>query len=65
MCSSIEFLSELELSAQVTAHEFEVIFRKFELKIGGRNDINYIAFCHLCDEYALKKWTGLKNHYIY
>ena len=55
VCSLHRVLSELELSAQVTAHEFKVIFRKFELKVGDQNDINYIAFCHLCDEYALKK----------
>ena len=45
-------LSELELAGLVNAQEFNTLFTKFEIKIGGRHDINYITFCEACYHYA-------------
>jgi len=28
----------------VNAIEFGILYRKFDVKVGGRNDVNYIAF---------------------
>jgi len=40
-------LSELEMGELVNALEFGILYRKFDVKVGGRNDVNYIAFCEL------------------
>jgi len=40
----------------VNALEFGILYRKFDVKVGGRNDVNYIAFCEMID-YAQTKWT--------
>ena len=50
-------LSELELGGLVNALEFVLLYRKFDVKIGGRNDVNYYAFCEMIDDYAQTKWT--------
>jgi len=47
-------LSELEMGGLVTALEFGILYRKFD---GGRNDVNYIAFCEMIDDYAQTKWS--------
>ena len=38
----------------VNALEFGILYRKFD---GGRNDVNYIAFCEMIDDYAQTKWS--------
>ncbi|XP_022079913.1 uncharacterized protein LOC110973400 [Acanthaster planci] len=38
-------LSELELGSLVNETEFQVLYKKFDVKVGGKDDINYIAFC--------------------
>ncbi len=43
-------LSELELAGLVSAQEFSILFTKFEIKVGGRLDINYITFCETCKD---------------
>ena len=48
-------LSELELAGLVSAQEFCLLFRRFEMQVGGRTDINYIAFCEMCYDYAQDK----------
>jgi Ca2+-binding EF-hand superfamily protein len=40
-------LSELELGSLVNETEFQVLYKKFDVKIGGKDDINYIAFCDI------------------
>ena len=49
-------LSELEMGGLVNALEFGILYRKFDVKVGGRNDVNYIAFCEMID-YAQTKWS--------
>jgi len=29
----------------------------FDVKVGGRNDVNYITFCEMIDDYAQTKWS--------
>ena len=41
----------------VNALEFGILYRKFDVKVGGRNDVNYIAFCEMIDDYAQTKWS--------
>lgn len=38
-------LSELEMGGLLSEQEFRVIFKKFNMTRGGKNDVNYIAFC--------------------
>jgi len=45
-------LSELELGSLVSAREFQVLYDKFNLIIGGKNDFNYVQFCDILNEYA-------------
>lgn len=45
-------LSELELGSLVSAREFHVLYEKFNLVIGGKNDFNYVQFCDILNEYA-------------
>ncbi len=45
-------LSELELNSLITGSEYNIIFHKFEQNVGGRLDVNYIAFCDTCYSYA-------------
>ena len=37
--------------------EFGILNRKFNVKVGGWSDVNYIAFCEMCDMYAQTKWS--------
>ena len=50
-------LSELELGGLVNSLEFVLLYRKFDVKVGGRNDVNYYAFCEMIDDYAQTKWS--------
>ena len=50
-------LSELELAGLLDAREFVLLFQRFDEKVGGRTDINYIAFAEMCYDYAQEKWT--------
>jgi Ca2+-binding EF-hand superfamily protein len=38
-------LSELEMGGLLSEQEFRVIFKKFNMTRGGKNDVNYVAFC--------------------
>lgn len=38
-------LTELELGSMVSQEEFQLLWQKFDIKIGGKDDVNYIAFC--------------------
>lgn len=38
-------LSELELGSLVNETEFQVLYQKFDVKVGGKDDMDYIAFC--------------------
>ncbi|XP_062506736.1 uncharacterized protein LOC134183259 [Corticium candelabrum] len=49
-------LSELELSSLVSTHEFKVIYKRFNVQVGGKDDVNYIAFCDMIDAYAQFVW---------
>ena len=48
---------KLNISTQVNAIEFVLLYRKFDVKVGRRNDVNYYAFCEMIDDYAQIKWT--------
>ncbi|CAI8054084.1 hypothetical protein GBAR_LOCUS29561 [Geodia barretti] len=50
-------LSELEMGGLVNAMEFQILYRKFDVRVGGRNDVNYISFCQMIDDYAQTRWT--------
>ena len=50
-------LSELELGGLMSAMEFGIIYRKFGVQVGGRNDVNYNSFCGMIEEYAQTRWT--------
>lgn len=54
-------LSELDLGSLVSAREFLVIKKKFDVVLGYKHDFNYIGFCDLINEYANfehgKPWT--------
>lgn len=45
-------LSELDLGSLVSAREFLVIKKKFDVVLGYKHDFNYIGFCDLINEYA-------------
>lgn len=51
-------LSELELGSMVNEQEFELLWSKFDVKIGGKDDVNYIAFCEMI--YAIAKFEWRK-----
>lgn len=51
-------LSELELASLVNEQEFKLLWQKFDVKIGGKDDVNYIAFCEMI--YALAKFEWRK-----
>ena len=46
-------LSELELNSLVSEQEFELLWTKFDVKIGGKDDVDYLAFCEMI--YTLAK----------
>ena len=41
----------------VNAMEFQMLYRKFDVRVGGRNDVNYITFCQMIDDYAQTRWS--------
>jgi len=42
----------------VNALEFGILYHKFDVKVAwSRNDVNYIAFCEMIDDYAQTKWS--------
>nr|XP_002123656.3 uncharacterized protein LOC100183292 [Ciona intestinalis] len=45
-------LSELEMGSLLSEQEFRVIFTKFNVRIGGKNDVNYLPFCDRIYEIA-------------
>ena len=49
-------LSGLELAGVFSDFDFDIVYRKFAVKMGGRNDVNYIAFCGMVERYAEDKW---------
>ena len=42
----------------VNAMEFQILYRKFDVRVGGRNDVNYISFCQMIDDYAQTCWSA-------
>ena len=50
-------LSGLELAGVFSDRDFDIVYRKFGVKMGGRNDVNYIAFCGMVEQFAESKWT--------
>ena len=51
-------LNELELAGLVSDFEFGILFHKFQVTVGGREDVDYIAFSHMCNDYAQKMWPA-------
>ncbi|XP_064635375.1 uncharacterized protein LOC135492703 isoform X2 [Lineus longissimus] len=45
-------LSELALGSLVNDQELKTLYDKFDVKIGGQDDVNYIAFCSMIYERA-------------
>ncbi|XP_053393487.1 uncharacterized protein LOC123564874 [Mercenaria mercenaria] len=40
-------LTELELGGLVSQQDFELLWQQFDVKIGGKDDVSYIAFCDM------------------
>ena len=49
-------LSELELGSMVNDQEFGLLWAKFDVKVGGKDDVNYIAFCDRIYDLARFEW---------
>ncbi|XP_002741846.1 uncharacterized protein LOC100373451 [Saccoglossus kowalevskii] len=49
-------LTELELSSMVNEREFQILYKKYDVKIGDKDDVNYIAFCDNIYELAHFEW---------
>ncbi|XP_060063466.1 uncharacterized protein LOC132543930 [Ylistrum balloti] len=49
-------LSELELGSLVSEQELDLLWFKFEVKIGGKDDVDYTAFCEMIYELAKFEW---------
>ena len=49
-------LSELELASLVSEQDFKLLWQKFDVKIGGKDDVNYIAFCEMIYSIAKFEW---------
>ena len=49
-------LSELQLESMVTHEELELLWQQFQVKIGGKDDVNYIAFCEMVYHMAGFEW---------
>ena len=45
-------LNDLELGGLLSDYELGIIFSKFGVKVGGRCDVYYIAFCEMVEEYS-------------
>lgn len=54
-------LSELDLGSLVSAQEFMVMKKKFDVVLGYKHDFNYIGFCDMVNDFANfeygKPWT--------
>ncbi len=44
-------LKDLELESLVNAAEMRLLYRKFDVKVGGWSNVQYIDFCAVCDSY--------------
>lgn len=49
-------LSELQLESMVTLEEMELLWKQFQVKVGGKTDVNYIAFCEMVYHMAGFEW---------
>ncbi|KAL8564995.1 hypothetical protein ACOMHN_003371 [Nucella lapillus] len=49
-------LSELQLESMVTDEELEFLWQQFQVKVGGKDDVNYIAFCEMVYHMAGFEW---------
>ncbi|XP_013383058.1 uncharacterized protein LOC106153608 [Lingula anatina] len=49
-------LSELDLGSLVSDQEFNLIYEKFDVKVGGKDDVNYIGFCDMIYDLAKFEW---------
>lgn len=50
-------LNELNLASLVSTElEWMCLWRRFDVKIGGKDDVNYIAFCDMIYEIAKFEW---------
>ncbi|XP_077982616.1 uncharacterized protein LOC144437541 [Glandiceps talaboti] len=49
-------LSELELNSLVSEREFQLLYEQFHVKIGDKDDVNYIAFCDAIYPLAKLEW---------
>lgn len=50
-------LNELELASLVaTEQEWVCIYNKYDVKVGGKNDVDYIRFCDRIYELAHFEW---------
>lgn len=49
-------LSELGLESMLNQQELEFIWQKFNVKVGGKDDVNYVAFCDLIYEMCKFEW---------
>ncbi|KAI8521606.1 hypothetical protein Bbelb_013600 [Branchiostoma belcheri] len=49
-------LTELELGSLVNHREYVSLFQKFMVRVGGREDVNYIAFCEMVYAIAGFEW---------
>lgn len=52
-------LSELEMGGLLSEQEFRVIFKKFNMTRGGKNDVNYVAFCDWFKDGEEEKFKNL------
>ncbi len=44
-------LKDLELDSLVNALELRLLYRKFDVKVGGWSNVHYIDFCAVCENY--------------
>ncbi len=49
-------LTELELGNLVTQVEMELLWKKFHIQVGGKDDVNYNAFCDYIYKTAGFEW---------
>ncbi|KAH9519717.1 hypothetical protein Btru_070724 [Bulinus truncatus] len=58
-------LSELELASLANDIDVKLICKKFQMQVGSRTDINYIAFCHTVYSLAEEKLEMKKKIHNY
>ncbi|XP_076448305.1 uncharacterized protein LOC143285015 [Babylonia areolata] len=49
-------LSELQLESMVSDEELELLWGQFKVKVGGKDDVNYVAFCEMVYHMAGFEW---------